>query len=385
MEGKNIKILIVDDDVNVRKTFSKILKLKGYTVEGAGSYSEALSSVKAQFFNIVIIDVRLPDASGLELLKAIRELNEDIVPIMATAYASVSSSIEAVNQGAYSYITKPVDMDQALMIIERAVEKQRLSMENRRLLQELKSANEKLKELDKRKSAFVANVSHEFKNPLTTIKESLSLVVDGAAGEINSKQKKVLTTGKDNIERLLRLVMDLLDLSKIESGKMEMKREEIDLVSLVNGIVSQYEGEISKKKQAFKKDIPQKLGSIWADKDKLTEVIINLLSNAIKYTPSGGNITVKLEEKEKEVRFEISDTGPGIPKEHFQSVFDKFERITAEKEEGTGLGLPIAKDIIELHKGKIWVESESGKGSKFIFVLPRDFRGVENSRREKKG
>jgi len=166
---------------------------------------------------------------------------------------------------------------------------------------------------------------------------------------------------------------------------MEMKREEIDLVSLVNGIVSQYEGEISKKKQAFKKDIPQKLGSIWADKDKLTEVIINLLSNAIKYTPSGGNITVKLEEKEKEVRFEISDTGPGIPKEHFQSVFDKFERITAEKEEGTGLGLPIAKDIIELHKGKIWVESESGKGSKFIFVLPRDFRGVENSRREKKG
>ena len=110
---------------------------------------------------------------------------------------------------------------------------------------------------------------------------------------------------------------------------------------------------------------------MWADKDKLTQVVINLLSNAIKYTPDKGNVAVKLEGSEKEIQFEISDTGAGIPKEDYGKIFDKFERITAEKQEGTGLGLPIARDIVELHRGKIWVESELGKGSKFIFTLPK--------------
>lgn len=369
-----VNILIVDDDANIRKTFGKILKLKGYNIEEAGTSSEGVSCAKGKFFNIIFIDVRLPDASGLEVLKSIREINEDAVPIMVTAYASIDSSIEAMNQGAYSYITKPVNMDQVLIVIDRALEKQRLSMENKRLLRELKEANEKLKELDKRKSAFVANVSHEFKSPLATVKESLGLVLDGTAGKISPKQQGILETGKKTIDRLNRLVTDLLDLSKIEAGKIEMRREEFDILPLVNEIVTAYEGEISKKQITLKRDIPEDIGSIWADRDMLSEVIINLLNNAIKYTPNKKNITVKLKGEEQEIRFEISDTGPGIPAEHFQKIFDKFERITAEKQEGTGLGLPIAKDIVELHKGKIWVESEIGKGSKFIFTLPRSLR-----------
>ena len=115
-------------------------------------------------------------------------------------------------------------------------------------------------------------------------------------------------------------------------------------------------------------------GVIWGDRDKVTEVIINLLNNAIKYTPEKGSIVVRIDGDDKEIRFEVYDSGPGIAKEDFEKIFDKFERVTVEKQEGTGLGLSIAKDIVGLHKGRIWVESEIGKGSKFIFVLPRDLR-----------
>jgi len=228
------------------------------------------------------------------------------------------------------------------------------------------------KRADDEKSAFVSNVSHEFKNPLNVIKGSLSSMIEGVTGTINSQQKEMLELGKKTVDRLIRLVRDLLDLSKIEAGKMEIKKEEVDIVSLADEVLTFYEREISKKEILLKKEIPQDIGLILADKDKLVGVITNLLNNAVKYTPAGGKISVGLEGTEREVRFEISDTGPGIPKESYEKIFNKFERITAEKMEGTGLGLPITKDIIELHKGKIWVESGHGKGSKFIFTLPRD-------------
>ncbi len=146
MKDKTSDILVVDDDANIRKTFGKILKLKGYNIESAETGSEAISYAKSKFFNIVFIDVRLPDASGLEVLKAIQEINEDTAAIMITAYASIDSSIEAMNQGAYSYITKPVNMDQVLVVMDRALDKQQLSMENKRLLKELMRDQDELRE-----------------------------------------------------------------------------------------------------------------------------------------------------------------------------------------------------------------------------------------------
>ena len=160
----------------------------------------------------------------------------------------------------------------------------------------------------------------------------------------------------------------------MESGVVELKREKVVVGPLIDEIVFNNGEGISKKRIKVKKYIPEDIGPLWADKDKVTQVIVNILSNAIKYTPSGGNITIKLLGTNNEVRFEISDTGAGIAKKDIDKLFNKFERIFAEKQEGTGLGLSIAKDIVELHKGKIWVESEIGKGSKFIFTLPRDFK-----------
>jgi signal transduction histidine kinase len=367
-----MNILIVDDNPNIRKTMGQILKAKGFEIEEAGTGSQAVRFFGTKFFNLVLIDVRLPDMSGLEVLKAVHESNEDTLAIMMTAYASLDSSIEAMNRGAYSYITKPINMDMALAAIERGLEKQRLSMENKRLLKELAAANEKLKELDKRKSAFVANVSHEFKNPLTIINEALSILIEGLVGDVSPEQKKLILAAKNSIERLIRLVTDLLDISKIEAGKLEMHMENFDIGILVNELLVTYENELATKKISLKKDVQDTAGLLWADRDKISQIVINLLGNAIKFTPAGGEISIKLIGKENEISFEISDTGPGIPEKYKETIFDKFERIFPQKTEGTGLGLAIAKDIVQLHKGRIWVESEEGKGSKFIFVLPRD-------------
>jgi signal transduction histidine kinase len=235
---------------------------------------------------------------------------------------------------------------------------------------ELLKSNEKLKELDQRKSDFVAMVSHEFRNPLGLISEAIQLSLGSGTQGGDSKQKELMEIAKRSAERLIRLVTNILNLSRIEAGKMELLNEKVDMGALVEEVAREYGSTIASKQITLSKEIPRNIGAVLGDRDKLTEVLINLLSNATKYAEKG-RVAISLTGTEKEVRFEISDTGPGIPQEHLWKIFDKFERITADRQEGTGLGLPIAKEIIELHRGKLWAESEVGKGSKFIFTLPR--------------
>ena len=242
------------------------------------------------------------------------------------------------------------------------------------ILQRLKTAIVHEKEANDRKTAFIANVSHELGNPLTIIRESLSLITDEVVGKINEKQREMIETAKDSTERMIRLTNNLLDISKIESGVMELKHEKIAIGLIAEETIASYNLGITKKQLIVKTDIPRDIGFLWADKDKVIEIIMNLLSNAVKYTPLGGNINISLIGTDKDIRFEIFNTGKGIAKEDIARLFNKFERISVEKEKGTGLGLSIVKDIVALHKGKIWVESELGKGNKFIFILPRDSR-----------
>jgi signal transduction histidine kinase len=244
------------------------------------------------------------------------------------------------------------------------------------LIGSIKQLLNKLKQFDRSKSQFVANVSHELRNALFNVKESLAIVLDGIRGEIEPGQREVLEIGKSNIDRLLRLVTDLLDISKIEAGKMELKIEEIDVAALSNEVSKSFEANFLKKSITFKLDVARDIGLLFGDRDKILGVIINLLSNAVKYTPQNGSVVLTVNGDADSVRFAISDSGPGIPKDYREKIFDKFERIMTEKQEGTGLGLPIAKDVVLLHKGRIWVEGEVGEGSTFVFVIPRNFKNI---------
>ena len=235
---------------------------------------------------------------------------------------------------------------------------------------ELEKTNEQLKDLDRMKSDFVSNVVHELRTPLTIIKGNIDTIEKGYAGKVQPKQKEVLGDVFRVTNRLARLVNDLLDLSKIESGKMELKKEDLDIVEMAAEVVRDFEKVASQRNIGIKGDLPKTRIIINADKDKLTQVFVNLIGNAVKFT-NKGNVEVKIIELQDEVQIEIKDTGPGMTKEECEKIFDKFVRVVAEKKEGTGLGLPIAKDIIGLHKGRIRVESEPGKGSTFIFNLPK--------------
>ncbi|MCD6460577.1 nitrate- and nitrite sensing domain-containing protein [bacterium] len=251
-------------------------------------------------------------------------------------------------------------------------ERRQIEVEKEKLLKELFLKNKKLEKLNQLKSDYVSDVSHEFKNPLTVIRETISFILklDSDTG-LNTRQKKMLELGKNSTERLIRLINDLLDLSKIESGRIELKKEMINITALLKEIIMSNYPLIKKNGLKLKKEFSKNIEFVKADKDKIIQVFINLLSNAIKYINKGDTITVALSQTVNKVIVEFKDTGPGIPADKINKIFDKFERITQQNQDGTGLGLPIAKEIIELHGGNIRLESEVGKGSNFIVEIPK--------------
>jgi PAS domain S-box-containing protein len=248
---------------------------------------------------------------------------------------------------------------------------------------EKKRYEERLKELDTMKSDFVSSVSHELRTPLTAIKGSVDNMLDGLTGALNEKQTRYLVRIKSNADRLSRLINDLLDLSRIEAGKIELKPLRVDLGRLASDIAE------TMRPIAAEKLIDLDIASVapgmtaWADRDKITQVLMNLIGNALKFTPPNGKVSVAVErDGDNCVRVSVSDTGPGIARGEAAKIFDKFYQIAnadKQKTRGTGLGLSISKSLVEMHGGKIWMDSEIGKGSTFCFTLPPDQADAEFS------
>jgi signal transduction histidine kinase len=231
--------------------------------------------------------------------------------------------------------------------------------------------------LSHKTSDFSASVTHELRSPLTSINMYIDLFFRGTAGSLNATQKEYLTIMKDSTKRLTAFINDLLDIAKIEQGKMTIKKQVFDLRPIILEMLNLIRPQAYEKKINLKLIIPSDLPKVLVDPDRTKQVITNLVSNAIKFTPEKGKVTVEAREaKSRYIQVSIIDTGMGIPKDKLRSVFEKFTQITEGKRQakgskGTGLGLTIAKGIVEKQGGKIWVESEPGKGTKFHFTLPR--------------
>jgi PAS domain S-box-containing protein len=240
-----------------------------------------------------------------------------------------------------------------------------------------------LRELEQAKSDFVSTVSHELRTPLTSIKAyTATLRRRDVEFDDNTKQE-FLQVVEEETDRLTRLVSDILDVSRIESGRLELKKRDFDLSKLVRIIINKLQSQA--EKHTIKLVSPESIGPVRADPDKIEQVFVNLVENAVKYSPSGGDITVALEEKLRTVECVVSDSGVGIPEEHLPHIFDKFHRVDnrATREiYGTGLGLYVSKSIVEAHGGTIWAESELGKGSTFRFTLPFSSRSSADDGRE---
>ena len=231
----------------------------------------------------------------------------------------------------------------------------------------------RLKEMDKMKSDFFSLMAHELRTPLSSIKEGTNLLLSGIEEQFKQKRKMVLTIIAEESDRLIDLVNSLLDLSRIEAGMMPFSFETSDIKPLINKAASGMEPLAMAKKVGIKAEISQDLPCIRMDQERILQALRNLIGNAVKFTPGGGNITISARPVENGLSVSVKDTGSGIPKEDLNVIFDKFKQATLEsydKMKGTGLGLAIVKHIINAHGGKVWVESEPGQGSTFVFFLP---------------
>ena len=233
----------------------------------------------------------------------------------------------------------------------------------------------KQRELDRFKSEFVSKVTHELRTPLVAIQHSLAVVLNQTAGRLAGTQEKFLSNANRNVERLGRLIDDLLDLGKLEARKMELRREPTSLTQLIGAACETLNPWASSKGIVIEQRIQDTLPEVHADPERLTQVLQNLLGNAIKFTPQRGRITVEVKPRDggQELEVSVVDTGMGIAKEDLPKLFKKFQQVgerSVTDINGTGLGLAIAKEIVELHKGHIWAESEQGHGAKFAFTVP---------------
>ncbi|MBI4679672.1 MAG: hypothetical protein HY753_00275, partial [Nitrospirae bacterium] len=269
--------------------------------------------------------------------------------------------------------------------------------------QELEEAKLSAESASKTKSEFLANMSHELRTPLNSIIGFSEVMRDGIAGTVSSEQKEYLNDIYESGQHLLRLINEILDLSKVEAGKMELELSEFDVKELIDGCLILFKEKSLKHGIALSKNIQDNIGAITADDRKIKQVIINLLSNAFKFTPDGGSVRVQARliqegaviarsdsdeaiskgeiatpsarnDKLRDfIEISVEDTGIGIAPEDMDKLFQPFQQLEStltKKYEGTGLGLKLCKDFVELHGGKIWAESALGKGSRFVFVIP---------------
>ncbi|WP_088036664.1 cell wall metabolism sensor histidine kinase WalK [Evansella clarkii] len=228
--------------------------------------------------------------------------------------------------------------------------------------------------IEEERRNFVANVSHELRTPLTSMKSYLEALAEGALNDPEIAPRFINVT-QNETERMIRLVNDLLQLSKMDNKDYQMNMDTVDLTSFTEQIIERFEMSTKNASINFKKKLPGREVAVYGDRDKLTQLMDNIISNAVKYSPEGGVITCTVKEEKQRVVVSIKDEGVGIPKENLQHVFDRFYRVDKARARnlgGTGLGLAIAKEIVHAHGGSIWVSSEWGKGTTFSFSLPSE-------------
>lgn len=380
-------ILIVEDEKGSRVTLTALLEAEGYRVIACETAQAALGFLTTgESVDLVVSDLKLPDGSGLQILWALKKINPDAAFILMTGHATVETAIEAINEGAYAYHLKPLDIDALSNNIRNALHQRGLSIENRELLQKLQQSNAELEENNQEleqaslaKTQILATVTHELKTPLTSIVGYIDRMLEqDKVGVLNERQERYLERAQRNSWRLKALIDDLLDISRIESGSLEFAPVELDLGYEIQEVVRSMQTQIDEKQIQVLVTLPHKADRITADRLRFSQVISNLLSNACKYSPEKATVAITAREANGVVQIDVADTGPGISPEDQARMFTKFFRADNSQTRGTsgtGLGLFITKHIVEAQGGAIWLVSEVGKGSTFTFTLPRTHSG----------
>ncbi len=356
------KVLIIDDEAGLRDMLIFGLTDRGYHVVPAASGEEGIEKSKHENFDLMVCDIMMPGKSGVEVLKEIKVIQPEVEVVMATGYATLETAVESMKQGAFDYIPKPYSLDQLCVIFEKALERRGL-----------KAQVGRLEELNRMKSEFLANMSHELRTPMNAIIGYTSLILDRTYGEITPKQENGLQRIETNSRNLLQLINNILDLSKLNAGRMPLFKETCRLKDITDEVLQTMECLAHERKLTLSAEVPEAL-TLETDKTKLKQVLINLVANAVKFTHEGGvSIRAEALEEPPRLRLFVQDSGIGIKEEDIALLFEEFKQLDASPTReygGTGLGLTICKKIVELMGGTIQVKSIMGTGSTFTVTLP---------------
>lgn len=365
-------ILIVDDAPENIISLKKVLEVNGFEVDTASSGEEALKKILKNSYVLIILDVQMPEMDGFEVAEAISgysKAKETAIIFLSAASANVNLITRGYSSGGLDYISKPVDMNILLLKVKtfyRIYEQSRaLNEMQTKLLEEI----EFRKEAERKKDEFISIASHELKTPMTSIKGYIQLLERSLDKEDMETTRVRLHKVQNQVEKLNLLVADLLDISKIESGKLKFNKKYFSFDKILDHIVEIMEQANPQVKFIKKGQINTE---IFGDEMRIEQVIINFITNAIKYAPDSDEVHFTSELRGDEIYFSVKDFGIGMAKEHQQQIFDKFYRVeeTSERFQGLGIGLYICQEIIERHEGKIGVNSEPDEGSEFYFTIP---------------
>ncbi len=459
-----IRLLLIEDSPGDARLIQEALtgdEAPTFQVVWASRLAEGLERLAHDSFDVILLDLSLPDSHGLETFLTVHARVTSIPIIVLTGLSDEQFALEAVQKGAQDYLGKAfVQMDSHFLTraIRYAIERKRAEYEHLRLasfteqnphpivettlegvvtyinaaareqfpdldatrdhpiLERMRAAASRMRQTDGRsmtqevvygtqifeqylsyvrelnaiqsytvditerkraermKDEFLSTVSHELRTPLAIMKEFIAILADRIAGPLTPGQQEYLGVVQSNINRLARIINDLLDMAKIEAGRVVLDKALVDVAAMLDDVAQSMRPLVEPKQIVLEVRLPPTVPALFADVDKITQVLINLLSNAIKFTDRGGRITITVTERPNDVEFSVSDTGVGIAAADQPKLFEKFQQINPVVSEtgskGTGLGLAISKRLVELHGGRIGVTSAPGQGSTFTFTLP---------------
>lgn len=363
MPGK-ATILVIDDEESMRDSCWQVLTKDGYRTETAADGNSGLQKIREIKPDLALVDLKMPGMSGMELLEKISDIDPNIVSVVITGYATIESAVEAMKRNAYDFLPKPFTPDQLRIVTKRGLERRRLALESARLRQEKERMREN----------FVALVSHQLRSPLVSMRQVFDVILEGFVGEVASKQKEMIEEASKRVDELLKLISDWLDMFSITAGKLTEKFGPVDLSTVLSQTMKLLQPTAELKKVRLQMQPTDSSCLVKGDQESLKQMFVNLMSNGINYNREGGTVTVSTREQDGYLVVDISDTGIGISQEDLPFIFDTFFRVKTKETRnvtGSGLGLSIAKRIIEAHNGSINVVSELGKGTTFSILLPK--------------
>ncbi|MFA6317377.1 MAG: ATP-binding protein [Elusimicrobiota bacterium] len=362
-------LLLVDDDEEFLQYQRAALNPLGCQIVSAATGAAACKLVAERHFCLVLADLRLPDMSGLDVIETARIADPATVGVIVTAHGSVDSALEALREGVYDYVNKPVHPEAMLAAARRGLEHYRL---NKALLQKTRQIEEVQRQLEA-KTQLIQDASHELKNPLTVVYGySTFLLRQKTEDQDPEELRRNLESINRNAERLSDLLEELLEATRLSQNKVELERADLSAKRLAREAFENARFEADKRGIGLKLEVPEDDFEVSADNGRVHQILANLVGNAMKFTPSGGSVTIALSLEDAAARFQVRDTGKGISPAGLAHVFDRFYQEDADRQQnkGLGLGLNICRSLVELHGGRIWAESAPGAGAAFSFTIP---------------